>query len=239
VQKNPKVKAFFRKVLYVMLFTVSALLASSVFYALYLRWFPPVTTHLMLIRAMETHTKDNWELVAKWKSYDNISDNAKIAVIASEDQRFASHFGFDFEAIEKAYKANRKSKKTRGGSTISQQVAKNVFLWPQRSYMRKGMEVYFTFLIETLWPKERILEMYLNVAEMGDGIFGIQAASRKYFHKDSGYLTAAESALIAACLPNPRKFIASKPSAFIIKKQNHILRYMRTIGGKNYLKHME
>ncbi|RYD71066.1 MAG: monofunctional biosynthetic peptidoglycan transglycosylase, partial [Sphingobacteriales bacterium] len=187
--KNPKLKAFLRKALYVILFVAGTLVFSSVFYALYLRWFPPFTTHLMLIRAMEPHKNEDWKLAAKWKSYDEIADNAKVAVIASEDQRFAEHGGFDFEAIEKAYKSNRKSKKTRGGSTISQQVAKNVFLWPQRSYLRKGMEVYFTFLIETIWPKERILEMYLNVAEMGDGIFGIQAASRKYFRKDAGYLT--------------------------------------------------
>lgn len=239
VLKNPKVKAFLRRALYVFLFAVGTLLTSSIFYALYLRWFPPFTTPLMLIRAMEPDKKENWKLVSKWKSYDAIAANAKVAVIASEDQRFANHGGFDFEAIEKAYKHNRKSKKTRGASTISQQVAKNVFLWQGRTWLRKGMEVYFTFLIETLWPKERILEMYLNVAEMGDGIFGIEAASRKYFRKDAGYLTAAESALIAACLPNPRVYKPNKPSGYIRKKQARILRFMRMIGGKNYLKHME
>ena len=239
MKHNPKLKAFLRKALYVLLFTAGTLLVTSITYAIYLRWFPPFTTPLMLIRAMEPDKKADWELTARWKSYDNISSNAKVAVIASEDQRFAAHGGFDFEAIEKAFKANRKSSKIRGGSTISQQVAKNVFLWPKRSYLRKGMEVYFTFLIETLWPKERILEMYLNIAEMGDGIFGIQAASRKYFRKDAGYLTASESALIAACLPNPRKYNPAKPSGMIRKKQARILRYMRMIGGKNYLKHME
>ncbi len=239
MKKNPRLKAFFRQAIYVCLFAFGTLLITSISYALYLRWFPPFTTPLMLIRAMEPNRPEGWKLVARWKSYDEIAANAKIAVIASEDQRFAQHGGFDFEAIEKAFKANRKSKRVRGGSTISQQVAKNVFLWPKRSYLRKGLEVYFTFLIETLWPKERILEMYLNIAEMGDGVFGIQAASRKYFRKDAGYLTANESALIAACLPNPRVYKVNKPSAAIVKKQARILRFMRMIGGKNYLKHME
>lgn len=235
---NPTFRKYFKKVLYMALAVIGLLVISSFSYALYLRWFPPFTTHLMLQRGMEGSTKEDWKLNCKWKAYDEISDYAKIAVIASEDQNFASHIGIDFNAIEKAYKSNQKRKKQRGGSTISQQVAKNVFLWPGRTWLRKGLEVYFTLLIETLWPKERILQMYLNVAEMGDGVFGIEAASRKYYRKDAGYLTRSEAAMIAAVLPNPRKFKVNAPSAYVKKRQNRILRFMRAIGGKDYLKLM-
>lgn len=179
-------KPALRKTLRYTTIALLLLFVTSFCYALYLRWFPPVTTPLMVMRALGPKEKDDWQLRARWRGYEDISANAKLAVIASEDQNFAFHHGFDYEAIEKAMKHNKKGKKIRGASTISQQVAKNVFLWPGRSWIRKGFEVYFTFLIETLWSKERILTMYLNVAEMGDGIFGVEAASQRYFKKTGG-----------------------------------------------------
>ncbi|HSN50246.1 MAG TPA: monofunctional biosynthetic peptidoglycan transglycosylase, partial [Bacteroidales bacterium] len=165
-------------------------------------------------------------------AFDEISPNIKLAVIASEDNLFMEHHGFDFKAIEKAqdYNERKKGKKIRGASTISQQTAKNVFLWPQRSWIRKGMEVYFTFLIENIWTKKRILDVYLNVVEMGDGIYGIEKASQEYFHKSAKHLTREESALIAAILPNPRKWDPSHPTAYLARRQQWILWNMGNIG---------
>jgi monofunctional glycosyltransferase len=165
-----------------------------------------------------------------WVSYDNISEYAKEAVIASEDQLFDEHFGFDIKQIEKAFKNNQKKKKRiKGASTISQQVAKNVFLWQGRSWIRKVLEVYFTLMIEICWSKERILEVYLNVAEMGDGVFGIEAAAKQFFNKGAIGLTAPESALIAAVLPNPIKFKVKNPSAYVVKRKTWILNQMNLI----------
>ena len=156
--------------------------------------------------------------------------------MASEDNRFIEHSGFDLEAIKKArdYNDHKKGKKIRGASTISQQTAKNVFLWPDRSWIRKGLEVYFTFLIETVWGKKRIMEVYLNVIEMGDGIYGAESASQKYFHKPAAYLTRDQAALIAAILPNPRKWDPSRPSAYLLNRQQWILWNMANIGKVEY-----
>jgi monofunctional biosynthetic peptidoglycan transglycosylase len=158
------------------------------------------------------------------------------AVIASEDQHFNEHWGFDIEALQKAYQHNQKSKKVKGGSTISQQVAKNVFLWPGRSYFRKGLEAYFTILIEITWSKKRIMEIYLNEIEMGDGIYGAEAASKKYFRKSAKDLSKRESALIAAVLPNPIRWTPVHPNAYIQRRQYRILRAMRYVGKPEYLK---
>jgi monofunctional biosynthetic peptidoglycan transglycosylase len=152
------------------------------------------------------------------------------AAIASEDGRFLTHHGFDIEAMQKAYAYNQKSKRTKGGSTITQQVAKNIFLWPQRSYFRKGLEAYFTVLIELFWSKKRIMEVYLNSIEMGKGIYGVEAASQYYFKKPAKELSKRESALIAAILPNPLKWSASKPNAYIQKRQYRILKAMKYVG---------
>ncbi len=165
-------------------------------------------------------------------SFNAMGINPKIAVIASEDQLFPDHSGFDLKAIEKAQKYNeRHPKKVRGASTISQQVAKNVFLWQGRSYFRKGLEVYFTFMIELIWGKERILEVYLNVAEMGKGVFGIQAAAKHYYNKDANKLSRAEAAMIVACLPNPKKYNVKPPSKFVLNRQSRILRQMNNLQG--------
>ena len=148
------------------------------------------------------------------------------AVVASEDNLFMEHNGFSFRDIEKALEHNKKGKRIRGGSTISQQTAKNVFLWPQRSWVRKGLETYFTVLIEFLWTKERIMEVYLNIIETGNGIYGVQAASRKYFGVNASNLTRSQAALIAVCLPNPRKFSPANPSGYISRRKNHIVNIM-------------
>jgi monofunctional biosynthetic peptidoglycan transglycosylase len=171
------------------------------------------------------------KLKKDWVPLEEISPNLQLAVVCSEDQNFINHSGFDFEAIDKAMEYNKKHKKTRGASTISQQTAKNVFLWSGRSWIRKGFEVYFTFLIETFWSKQRIMEVYLNVIEMGNGVYGAQAASTIFFHKDAGKLSQGEAAAIAAVLPNPRVFSAAKSSAYVSNRQAWIVHQMALWGG--------
>ncbi|WBV58011.1 monofunctional biosynthetic peptidoglycan transglycosylase [Chryseobacterium daecheongense] len=165
-------------------------------------------------------------------SYDEMGNNVKKAVIASEDQKFFTHNGFDYVAIEKAMKHNEKGKKVRGGSTISQQTAKNIFLWQGRSWIRKGLEAVYTFIIEKVWSKDIILERYLNSIEMGRGVFGVEAASEYYFGKSSKDLTSSEAAWIAAVLPNPKEYDPKNPSAYLTRKHNWILRQMRNVSLK-------
>ena len=196
------------------------------------RWIPIPVTPLMLIRCVE-QKMDGKEMKLKkdWVSFEEIAPSLQLAVVCSEDQNFIKHNGFDFEAIDKALEYNETHKKKRGASTISQQTAKNVFLWPGRSWIRKGFEVYFTFLIELFWSKERIMEVYLNVIEMGDGVYGAQAAAKQFFKKDAKSLSKSESATIAAVLPNPIKFNAGKPSGYILKRQSWIMHQMALWGG--------
>lgn len=200
------------------------------------RWLPVPITPLALIRCVEQKMEGKeLKLNKDWVSFEEISPNLQLAVVCSEDQNFLKHSGIDFEAIDKALEFNATHKRQHGASTISQQTAKNVFLWPGRSWVRKGFEVYFTFLIETFWNKQRIMEVYLNVIEMGDGIYGAQAAAKSFFKKDAKNLTKPEAALIAAVLPNPRKFSVAKPSAYTQKRQAWVLRQMNFWGGKlNY-----
>lgn len=205
---------------------------SSISITIIYRFLNPPLTPLMLIRLIEQKSNDKTlTLKHQWKSMDEISSSVKIAVITAEDQNFEEHFGFDLEAIEKAieYNKRKKGKKVKGASTISQQTAKNVFLWPSRSWVRKGLEVYFTFLIEVFWSKSRIMELYLNVIEMGPGVYGIEAASKYYFKISAYKLNNQQAATIAAILPNPIKWSASKPSPYILKKRNWILMHMRYI----------
>ena len=191
------------------------LFLSHLVYLIVLKWINPPTTVTQLASWVQGHG-----LKRDYVDYEDMSPNMKLAVMASEDQLFPDHNGFDWKSIEKAMKNNSKKKvrRIRGGSTISQQVAKNVFLWQGRSWLRKGLEVYFTFMIELIWGKPRILEMYLNVAETGKGIFGVEAAAQKYFKKSAKKLSARESAMIAACLPNPKKYKVSPPSPYITKR---------------------
>ena len=164
-----------------------------------------------------------------WVSLDKIAESTRHAVIAKEDQDFEEHLGFDIDEIEEAMEHNKTHKNKRGASTITQQVAKNVFLWQSRTWMRKGLEVFFTLEIELLWSKKRILEVYLNIAEMGDGVFGIEAAAQRFFNKPASRLSNEESALIAACLSNPIIFKVDNPSPLVLKKQRWILRQMKNI----------
>jgi len=171
----------------------------------------------------------DWKLEKKWRDFDELSENLKYAAMAGEDAHFLSHWGFDAKSIQNAYEKNQSGKPMRGGSTISQQTAKNVFLWPGRSWIRKGFEAYFTVLIEALWGKKRIMEVYLNVIEMGDGIYGAEAATQFYYKKPATQLSKPQAALLIAVLPNPRRWTPAKPTAYIYKKQRLILGNMRRI----------
>ena len=211
---------------------VVAFFASTILSVVALRFIPVMVTPLMLIRCyQQVKAGEKLKLSHDWESLENISPHLPIAVMASEDANFLTHHGFDYEAIEKAMERNKKhpEKRKLGASTISQQTAKNVFLWPGRSWVRKGFEVYFTALIELMWPKERIMEVYLNSIEMGDGIYGAQAVAEAHFNTDAKSLTKAQCALIAATLPNPRKFSSKDPSAYMLKRQSRILREMKYV----------
>jgi monofunctional biosynthetic peptidoglycan transglycosylase len=194
------------------------------------RFVPPPVTPLMLIRCVEQARDSGREVRLRkdWTRLSAMSASLPLAIITAEDQKFNSHFGFDVEAIEKArkYNARHQGRRVKGASTISQQTAKNVFLWPSRSWVRKGFEVYFTFLIEVFWSKRRILEVYLNVVETGDGLYGMEAAAQHYFGKPAEKISNAEAALIAACLPGPLRWSPARPTAYIKKKQQWILRRM-------------
>jgi monofunctional biosynthetic peptidoglycan transglycosylase len=199
------------------------------------KFVPVPYTPLMLTRSIENKLAGN-DMVCShdWVPIDHISKNLQKAVIASEDGRFLTHHGFDFEAIQKAMENNEQGKKLKGGSTISQQTAKNVFLWQGRSYLRKGLEAYFTVLIELIWGKERIMEVYLNSIEMGDGVYGAQAACQYWYRKDATSLTKIQAAGIAAILPNPRKYKATNSSAFINRRKNRIVKHMGYVGKLEY-----
>ncbi len=206
---------------------------SSISVTILYRFIDPPVTLLMIIRVFEQWGDGkSAKMTKEWKDIKDINPSLATAVVASEDQLFLEHWGFDFKSIEKAYENNQKKKRrtVRGASTISQQVAKNVFLWPGRSWIRKGFEVYFTLLIEVLWDKQRILEVYVNVIEMGDGIYGAEAASQKYFKRSAKKLSKSQAALIAAILPNPIKYSAVKPSAYVREREQWILRNMEYIG---------
>jgi len=211
------------------LFFISSILAVLVF-----RFLPVPFTPLMLIRCVEQKLDGKpMQLHKTWVPLQNISPYLQLAVVASEDQNFITHYGFDIEAIQKALKRNATHKRIKGASTISQQTAKNVFLWENRNWLRKGLEVYFTVLIELCWNKERIMEVYLNVIEMGDGVYGAEATAQHYFYKPAQALNKNEAAAIAAILPNPRKFKIG--SSYIKKRQIWILQQMINLGGSiNY-----
>ena len=209
-----------------------AFLASTILSVVALRFIPVWFTPLMFIRCFE-QMKDGRELrmTHHWISLSEMPESMPVAVIASEDANFYSHHGFDFKAIESAAKRNREhpEKHTLGASTITQQTAKNVFLWPDRSWVRKGFEAYFTALIELAWPKERIMEVYLNSIETGDGIYGVEAISRENWGLRASQITKEQCALIAATLPNPRKFSSKNPSRYMKKRQKRILHEMKFV----------
>jgi len=210
------------------------LLAAGVVLAL--RWWPPPTTAFMLEARLEAlaHGERGYRTRYEWVALEDISPHAALAVIASEDQQFPFHFGFDFKSIREAVRSHEGGRKLRGASTISQQVAKNLFLWSGHSFVRKGLEAVFTLMIETSWPKERILEMYLNIAEFGHGIYGVQAAAQSYFHKDAARLSSSEAALLAVVLPNPQLLRVDAPSRYVLAQREWTLRQMANLGGPAY-----
>lgn len=197
------------------------------------RWVPVPVTPLMLKRCVEQKwAGKDMKLKKDWVPLENISPHLQLAVVCSEDQNFIKHFGFDVGAIEKAMDENKRRKKKRGASTISQQTAKNVFLWDGGGWIRKGFEVYFTFLIEVFWSKERIMEVYLNVIEMGDGVYGAEAAAHEFFKKSATKLSKEQCALLAAVLPNPLYYSAKKPSSYVLRRQAWVLHQMYLWGGE-------
>ena len=209
----------------------TGLLLATFLVPLVLRWAPPPTSAFMLRAYIADKTYRY-----RWVSFQRISANLPIAVVAAEDQKFPTHWGFDFDAIGKALEENKRRTRARGASTITQQVAKNLFLWSGRSYVRKGLEAYITALLELLWPKRRIMEVYLNIAEFGPGVFGAEAASRIYFSKPASQLSTSEAALLAAVLPNPRKLKVANPSNYVQERAWQIQKQMEQLGGPGYLK---
>lgn len=216
------------------------LAALSVLLVLVLRWVPPPFTALMIERKLESwHTGESIDLQRHWRPWGELPDDLKIAVIAAEDQKFARHWGFDVAAIRAALAHNGRGGSLRGASTLSQQVAKNLFLWSGRSWARKGLEAWFTAWIELLWSKQRILEVYLNSVEWGDGIFGAEAAARHHFGVGAPSLSARQASQLAAVLPNPRAWSAGQPSAYVANRAAWIRQQVRQLGGNAYLRTLQ
>jgi monofunctional biosynthetic peptidoglycan transglycosylase len=223
------------------LWLLVGLAACALLAVLALRWVNPPTTAFMIGARLDALIAGEHDYVTRyrWADLEQISPQAALAVIAAEDQQFPFHGGFDFKSIREAVRHNATGRHVRGASTISQQVAKNLFLWSGRSYFRKGLEAGFTVLIEWCWPKERILEMYLNVAEFGRGIYGVQAAAEHYFHKDARHLNRADAALLAAVLPSPRRYRVDAPSRLVLAHRDWIAQQMADLGGTSYLERVE
>jgi monofunctional glycosyltransferase len=212
----------------------------SVIAVLLLRWVHPLTSAYMFEARLDAwRSQDHgYHTDYRWVSLEQISPHAAIAVIASEDQQFPFHAGFDFKSIREAVRASEQGRRLRGASTISQQVAKNLFLW-NGGFVRKGLEAYFTVLIEAFWPKERILEMYLNIAQFGDGIYGVQAAAERFFRMPASRLSSGDAALLAATLPSPLRLHPERPSRYLLQRRDWILGQMRDLGGEAYLRELE
>lgn len=195
----------------------------------------------MIQRQMQAWWLDeqNFGLHYEWTNWENISDYVKVAAITSEDQRFAEHWGIDLEQVQKAIEESRRGAELRGASTITQQTAKNLFLWPGQSFIRKGIEAYFAVLLELFWSKKRILEVYLNIAEFGDGVYGVAAAGKRYFNTNAANLRMEQSALMVTALPSPKRYNLASPSPYMIRRRNWNLQYMYYLGNKDYLKRLD
>jgi monofunctional biosynthetic peptidoglycan transglycosylase len=226
-----------RRLLRGMLWLVLACLALSVLSVLIFRWVnPPYSAFMAESQISAWASRDRSYVYRRtWADLTRISPNLPLAVVASEDQKFPEHWGFDVEAIEKAYEMNRHSHHVHGASTISQQVAKNLYLWSGRSYFRKALEAYFTVLIEGCWPKRRILEIYLNIAEFGYGTYGAEAAAQRFFHKPASHLSRSDAAVLAAVLPNPEHWSAAAPPRYVLERRDWILNQMQALGGAEML----
>jgi monofunctional glycosyltransferase len=230
--KNKPIRLLFSKLRKTASLLLVFFLVSSIGLCLLMRWFPPPTSMFMLYRHYEDLIDDgSFKTIRyRWVNAKNISPYAGAAVMASEDQRFPEHYGFDINSIQSSIDDYKDGGKLRGASTISQQVAKNLFLTPSKNFLRKGIEVWFTLLIETFWSKERILEVYLNIAEFGDHLFGIEAASQRYFGVPARSINRPQAALLAATLPNPHRLKAARPSPYLLRRQRWILRQMANLG---------
>jgi monofunctional glycosyltransferase len=232
-----KKKSFFRRLAWWLLGLIVLIVAASAGLVALLRWINPPYSAFMAQTQIAAWAKRDRSYVFRhrWVDLNQISPNLPLAVVASEDQKFPEHWGFDVEAIEKAYELNQHNHRVHGASTISQQVAKNLFLWSGRSYFRKGLEAYFTVLIEACWPKRRILEIYLNIAEFGYGTYGAEAAAQRFFHEPAATLSRSDAAILAAVLPNPQLLSAAAPSAYVQKRREWILGQMQALGGPEML----
>lgn len=208
-----------------------AIVLASLLPVLAFRWLTPPTSAVILQRSLTEDRQQNWQ----WTDIENISPHVALAVVAAEDQKFPQHRGFDLQAIQAAIEHNSRGERVRGASTLTQQVARNLFLWQGRSYLRKGLEAWFTLLLELCWPKQRILEVYLNIAETGPQTFGMEAAAWRYFSRPASRLTREQAALLAAILPNPRRLQAQSPSPYVLERRKHILQQMQQLGGTKYL----
>jgi monofunctional glycosyltransferase len=227
----------FRRVRNLGFLLLLSLFLLSLGWVLLYKWVDPPVTMQMIKRRAEAGKAEKLKPYIQYRfvNLSEVSDEVPLAVMAAEDQRFLVHHGFDFGAMQQAFKKNLDGKRIRGGSTISQQVAKNVFLWHGRSYFRKGVEAYFTFLIELFWSKRRIMEVYLNIAEMGDQVFGIEAAARTYYRTDPINITRRQAASIAAVLPNPVKYSVTDPGPYVSKNRNRIVKSMKQLGGTKFI----
>lgn len=237
-RRDRRRKSFGRRILWGVLRTAFAAVLASVLLTSGLRWIDPPTSAFMLRSIYTAHEEDrsDYRFQHDWVDWEQIADSAKVAVVAAEDQRFPEHAGFDLESIADAVHERVTQGRRRGASTISQQVAKNLYLWPGGGLVRKGLEAYFTVLIELFWPKQRVLEIYLNLAQFGDGIYGIEAASRAYFDKSAERLTPREAAMLAAVLPSPTRYRLDPPSDYVQERSEWILAQSAMLGGPSYLR---
>ena len=236
-----RLRNLLRRLLRLALWTGAGAALLSVLVVGILRFLDPWTSAFMINARVSSWFDDDdrpYRLHQQWRDLSAISPRLALAVVASEDQRFPDHRGFDLEQIRKALDDAERGRRSRGASTITQQVAKNLFLWSGRSWVRKGLEAWFTVLIETLWPKRRIIEIYLNIAEFGRGIYGAEAAAQQYFGKPAAKLSRSEAARLAAVLPNPIRLRAGKPSAYVLRRQGEIERQMDALGGTGYLREL-
>ncbi len=227
-----------KRIAKILSFIIAAFIVYSVLVILFFKWInPPTSAFIQSNYYPEFSNIFSGDVaIVKWTPLNRISKQMILAVIASEDQKFPTHFGFDIEEIEKAIEDKFKGKRLRGASTITQQVAKNLFLWPAKDFLRKGMESYYTILLEIFWSKKRIIETYLNIAEFGNDVYGAETAAQKYFHKPASRLSEYEAALLAAVLPNPKKFKIENPGAYLRERQKEIIKQMKQLGGVTYIK---
>ena len=225
-----------RRILLVLLIIALGFGTLSVAVTILFRFAAPPASALMIERRIDSlRSEREYSSHYQWVDFDRIAPSMAVAVVAAEDQNFSSHHGFDWDAIQRAMDYDENGNRLRGASTLTQQTAKNLFLWPDRNWLRKGFEAYFTVLLEALWGKRRILETYLNIVEFGEGIYGVEAASQRYFHKSAVRLTPEDAALLAAVLPNPHRLKANAPTAYVRERQQWILRQMRQLGGVSFV----